>query len=276
MGVTVTEVFRYPVKSCRGERLAEGIVEPWGLAGDRRWMVVGAGGVAMTARDHTPLILVTPSLEGDTAIRLTAPGMPTLTVPVPLAGDLAPVTVSRTDLKAMLAGPEAAAWFTEVTGEPARLVYLDDPTRRQINRDYSLPGETVSFADNLPLLVTSTESLAALNELIAAGPHAAEGPLPMTRFRPNVIVTGAPPWTEDGWRRLRIGTVPFRVARRCDRCVLTTVHPDTAVKGREPLWTLGRHRNWDGKVWFGVKLIPEAAGFGAAIHPGDPVAIVAA
>ncbi|HZZ53760.1 MAG TPA: MOSC domain-containing protein, partial [Trebonia sp.] len=111
---------------------------------------------------------------------------------------------------------------------------------------------------------------AALNDWILEGPRFAEGPLPMTRFRPSVVVAGAPAWAEDGWRRLRIGEVTFRVAKGCDRCVLTTVDPDTAVKGKEPLVTLARHRRWDGKVWFGVNLIPDAPHPGA---PGEPIAV---
>ena len=273
MGIGVTDVFRYPVKSCRGERLAEGIVEPWGLAGDRRWMVVAEDGGPVTARERPALILVTPRLE-DGAIQLTAQGMPELTVKVPADGELVPVNVWGAELVATLADAEAAEWLTAVTGEPSRLVYLDDPTRRAVKPAYGRPGETVSFADALPLLLASSDSLAALNELIATGPHAAEGPLPIVRFRPNVVVSGAAPWAEDGWRRLRIGGVVFRAAKLCDRCVLTTVNPETAVKGREPLWTLARHRRWDGKVWFGVNLVPEAPPPGAIIRPGDPVIVL--
>lgn len=106
------------------------------------------------------------------------------------------------------------------------------------------------------------------------GPGAAEGPLPMTRFRPNVVVAGAPPWAEDGWRRLRIGPVMFRAVKGSDRCVFTTIDPDTAAKGKEPLATLARYRRWDGKTWFGVNLIPDAPPPGAVIRPGDPVEIV--
>ena len=237
-------------------------------------MVADDDGYPITPRDVPPLILVTPRLVDDTAIRLTAPGMPELTVKVPLDGDLVPVEVWGAELLASLAGQEAAAWFTDVVGQPARLVYLDDPTRRAIKPAYCLPGETVSFADGFPLLLASADSLAALNELIAAGPHAAEGPLPITRFRPNVVISGAAPWAEDGWRRVRIGEVTFRVVKHCDRCVFTTVHPDTAVKGREPLWTLARHRGWDGKVWFGVNLIPDTFAPGATIRTGDPVTVL--
>jgi uncharacterized protein len=280
MSIGVTGIYRYPVKSCRGEPLSESAVEPWGLAGDRRWMIVDDDGAVLTAREYPRLVLVTPSVSADGGtIRCAAPGLPELTVPVPVpapvpanhATRLVPVNVWGTDLLAAQAGDEAAEWLTKIVGESVRLVYLDDPTRRSTNPEYSRPTDRVSFADGYPLLLTSEASLAQLNDWIAEGPRAAEGPLPMTRFRPSVQIAGSPAWSEDGWRRIRIGEVPFRVAKGCDRCVFTTIDPGTAVKGKEPLATLARHRRWDGKVWFGVNLIPDGPG---RIRPGDAVAIL--
>ena len=273
MSIKLTDLWRYPVKSCRGERLREAAVEPWGLAGDRRWMIVDADGVPVTAREYPPLVLVTPTLTSD-GIRLASPGLPDLTVPVP-AARLVPVNVWGSELVASLAGDEAAEWLGKIISEPVRLVYLDDPTRRPTDPDYSRAEDRVSFADNYPVLLTTTESLAAINEWIAAGPHAAEAPVPMMRFRPSVVVTGAPAaWAEDGWRRVRIGDVTFRVSRPDDRCVFTTIDPETAVKGREPLVTLARHRRWDGKVWFGIYLIPDERRTGDVIRVGDPVEVL--
>jgi len=273
MPLTVTDMFRYPVKSCRGERLAATPVEPWGLAGDRRWMIVDAYGEVVTAREHPRLVLVTP-LPEDGGIRLTGPDGPDLTVRVPGGEELIPVAVWQSKLLAAPAGAAADAWFSALTGEPVRLVYLDDPTRRRPNPDYSRDGDRVSFADGYPLLLTSGRSLAELNAAIAAGPRAAEGPLPMRRFRPNVVVAGAAPWAEDGWRRLRIGEVTFRAVKGCDRCVLTTIDPDTAATGKEPIATLARTRRWDGKVWFGMNLIPDGPQPGRSVRVGDPVEVL--
>jgi uncharacterized protein YcbX len=152
--LNITRIRRYPVKSCRGEDLTKATVEPWGLAGDRRWMVVSPDGSVLTARERPPLVLVTPSFDG-TAMTLAAPGAPALTVKVPDGDDLVPVNVWGYDLEAAPAGDEAAAWFTQVAGEPIRLVYLDDPTRRRVNPDYSQDSDRVSFADGYPLLLTS-------------------------------------------------------------------------------------------------------------------------
>jgi uncharacterized protein YcbX len=274
MTMKLTDIWRYPVKSCRGQRLERAVVEPWGLAGDRRWMLVDSDGRFVTAREHPSLVLITPQLDAE-GIRLQAPGLPGLTVPVPGAGAaLAPVRVWGSELAAALAVEEAGWWLSKVAGVDVRLVYLDDPARRPANPQFSRAGDLVSFADGFPLLLTGAESLAQVNEWIAAGAHAGEGPLPMTRFRPNVVVAGAAPFAEDEWRLVRIGEVTFRVAKPCGRCVLTTVDPLTAASGREPLATLARYRKRDGKVWFGVNLIPDAPRPGDVIRAGDPVEVL--
>jgi uncharacterized protein len=270
----LTDIWRYLVKSCRGERLAEARVEPWGLAGDRRWMVVDAAGKAVTAREYPRLLLVTPRLADGAHLTFSGPDLPDLTVPVPSAAELVPVSLWSSELVASQAGDEAGAWLSKVIGEPVRLVYLDDPTRRPIKPNYGKAGETVSLADGFPLLLTTQESLDAVNGWIAEGPKAAEGPIPMRRFRPNVVVSGAPAWAEDDWRRIRIGSVTFRSVKGCDRCVLTTVNPDTAAKGHEPIASLARHRRWDGKVWFGVNLIPDDPTAASIILQGDSVEIL--
>jgi uncharacterized protein len=273
MALQLTGIWRYPVKSCRGEELSAAQVEPWGLAGDRRWMIVDAAGRFLTGREYPQLVLVSPRVESG-KITLAGPDGAEVTVPVPSGGKLVPVSVWKSELLAAEADDAASDWLTRIIGTPARLVYLDDPTRRPTNPEHSLDTDRVSFADGYPLLLTSEESLAAVNGWIAAGPRAAEGPVPMRRFRPNVIVSGAPAWAEDNWRRLRIGPVTFRNAKGCGRCVFTTIDPDTAAKGREPLFALARHRRWDNQVWFGVNLIPDNAGPAALIRPGDLVEIL--
>ena len=121
------------------------------------------------------------------------------------------------------------------------------------------------------MVLTSTASLDALNSLIAQGDHPHEGPLPMSRFRPNVVVEGVPAWAEDGWRRIAIGDIRFRVAKPCGRCVITTTDQHTARRGREPLATLTRHRRFDGGLVFGQNLIPENRG---TLRVGDSFTIL--
>ncbi|WP_243653655.1 MOSC domain-containing protein [Pseudonocardia endophytica] len=268
----MTALRRYPVKSCRGHDVDRARVERAGLDGDRRWMLAHPDGSMATARTLHGLVLVVP-VPGPDGLSLSAPGMEPIHVPLPHpSGGLMDVRVHAWDTAGVRAGVEADEWFSQVAGTPLRLLYLEDPGRRRPNPEYSEPDDRVSFADGFPLLLTTEESLAALNAHIADGRNAHEGPMPMTRFRPNVVVSGFPAWAEDGWQRIRIGDAGFRVARGCARCVLTTVDPDTSATGREPLATLARHRRWDQKVWFGQNLIPDDPG--VTIGVDDPVEVV--
>ncbi|MGC5038768.1 MOSC domain-containing protein [Streptomyces sp. DT190] len=263
----------HPVKAVRGLAPREAAVEPWGLAGDRRWLLVDDGGKVVTQRQQPRLALAAAELLPDGGVRLSAPGREPLTVPVPRPIGTVPVQIFRDKVEAVPAeDPAAHAWWSSYLGIGVRLAYLDEPaTRRPLDPRYARPGETVSFADGFPLLLTTTASLDALNSLIAQGDHADEGPLPMDRFRPNVVVAGTGPWAEDDWTRIAVGEVTFRVAKPCGRCVVTTTDQGTSERGREPLHSLGRHRRLDGKLVFGQNLVPLSRG---TIRLGDPVTIL--
>lgn len=273
MAPTLTEIRRHPIKSCAGHRVGSAVVEPWGLAGDRRWMVVDDDGAPITARDVNRMVLIRPEPTA-TGLRLTFPDLPTLEVAVPGRGLQVPVQVWGSHLSAASVGAEAEAWIGKAVGRPARLVHLDDPQRRPTDPRFSEPGDRVSFADAYPLLLATEESLAALNDEILAASYAGREPLPVSRFRPNVVVAGFEPWAEDDWRRVRIGDAVFRAVKGCDRCVLTTVDPDTGLREKEPVATLARIRRWDGKTWFGVNLIPDSPG--VSIRVGDDVEVLEA
>ncbi|PWI41749.1 MOSC N-terminal beta barrel domain-containing protein [Streptomyces sp. ICBB 8177] len=267
----------YPVKSVQGPAPGEAAVEPWGLAGDRRWLVVDKDGRAITQREQPRLALARarPATGGGAAhggITLDAEGMEELTVAAPAAGDAEPARIFGDPVDVVAAGAEAGAWFSAFLGVRARLAYLDDPARRRpIEPEYSLPGETVSLADSHPLLLAASASLGALNSLVAEGDRVQEGPLPMDRFRPNAVIDGTGAWAEDGWRVVRIGEVVFRVAKPCARCVITTTDQATAARGREPLRTLARHRRIGDGLMFGVKLIPCSTG---TLRVGDTFSVL--
>ncbi|GAA5183097.1 MOSC domain-containing protein [Rugosimonospora acidiphila] len=260
----------YPVKSCRRLEHGRATVHRWGLDGDRRWMVTDGTGRMLTQREEPRMTQIRPEIVGG-ALVLRAEGAGELRVPAQPA-DLEPITIWRTTVPLSRVGEEADVWLSAVLERKVRLYYLDDPTRRPINPDYSTPDDRVSLADGYPLLLANSASLAALNDWLAEeSPN--EGPLPMTRFRPNAVVDGAAPWAEDEWlgRRVRIGAVTFRVPKPCDRCVITTTDQETGARGREPLRTLARHRNVNQGLLFGVNLIPDGRG---EIAVGDEVAVL--
>ncbi len=279
MTITVTDLAVHPVKSTAIRPVAAAEVRPWGLAGDRQWMVVDPGGTLVSARELRALFRVvadTPETEPGLGVplRLRSRGFDPLDVVEP-GTDLVDVRLHGHDLQGRPAAEDAHQWLRDVTGRPdLRLVWCDDPTRRSFDRDWARPGDHAAYADSCPLTLASHSSLARLNDWIAEGAveRGAEppAPLPITRFRANVVVSGAPAFAEDDWERVTIGTVSFRKPKRVDRCVMTTISPDDLSSTAEPIRTLARHRLADQMTWFAVHLIPESTG---RIAVGDPVKV---
>ncbi|MFJ6698991.1 MOSC domain-containing protein [Streptomyces sp. NPDC091272] len=259
----------YPVKATRGCAPRELAIEPWGPVGDRRWLLTDASGKGITQREHPRLALAGSEPLPGGAVRLSAPGLDPLEVSVPAPVRTVPVTLFGDKYEAVPAGSAADAWWGAYLGCEVRMVHMDDPAhRRLIHPDFGRAGESVSFADGFPLLVTTLSSLDALNSLIAQGDMPDEGPLPMNRFRPNLVLAGTAPWAEDGWRRITVGEVSFRVAKPSGRCVVTTTDQATAERGKEPLRTLAKHRRSAGMLVFGQNVVPEGTG---VLRIGDPV-----
>lgn len=273
MQPTVASLWRYPVKSCRGESLERVEVEPWGVAQDRRWMVVDPAGTMVTARELNRLLVVHPTLT-DVGLRLAVAAEPAVEVPVPDPAEQVPISIWSSRLTAADAGEAAARWLSDTLGRPLRLVHLDDPRRRATSPVYSGPDDRVSLADGYPLLLTTTASADVVSE-------AADAPVPMHRYRPNLVVEGTQPWAEDAWRRFRIGDVTFRVVKGCARCVMTTMEPDhdagSVARGPEPTRTLARLRRFGKGVWFGVNVIPDhPLPADATLAVGDAVEVLEA
>lgn len=270
----------HPVKSLAAYARSEAAVEPWGLDGDRRWMLVDAAAKAVTQRQRARMALISARPLPGGAIELSAPGTAPLTVEVPAPGRTVTVELFTHKVEVVEASGDAHAWLGAYLGEEVRLVHLDAPAHRRLippehserlSPEHARPGETVSFADEFPLLLASVSSLDALNSLIEQGEYADEGPLPMNRFRPNVVVAGSPAWAEDDWQRIAVGEVTFRVVNSCGRCVMTTTDQVTAERGKEPLRTLARHRRAGTSLLFGRHLIPDNTG---VIRVGDPVRVL--
>lgn len=246
---------RYPVKSLYRLSPREAVVEPWGLRGDRRWMLARPSGLAVTQRDLPALAGFRPEPAEDGGLLITDPDGATLHVPAPRTPSVRG-EVFGWAFAAAEADEKAQLWFRERLDDPElRLLHLSDPRARPIDPAFGEPGETVSMADGYPLLAVTTASLAALNDWLVAGGGEA---LPVSRFRPNVVIDGTEPWEEDHWRRLRIGELTFRAVKPCGRCVVTTTDQEVGERrGAEPLRTLQKRRRFDKKAAFGVNLIPE-------------------
>ena len=265
----IGDVTIYPVKSCAPAALRSARVHPRGLEFDRRFMLVDGAGRTITGREFPSLLQVRPGIE-EGGLRLRAPGMPDLLAGNDEGGETHPVFVFSDPCPARSGGEEADRWFRSYLGTECRLVRMDADCRRAVPAEIGgRPGDEVSFADECPLLLTSEASLADLDARLPR-------PVPMERFRPNLVVRGAAaPYDEDHWRRIRIGGIEFDCAQACKRCVFTTIDPRTGARdeNQEPLRTLSTYRRRGaGGPAFGIHLIPRGEG---AVEAGDVVEVLA-
>ncbi|WP_040156848.1 MOSC domain-containing protein [Mobilicoccus massiliensis] len=268
MTVRLTAIGIHPVKSTAIRRVAQADVGFAGLRGDREWMVVDETGEMISARVEPRLFTITASTPatGDTAadLLLEAPGLSPLEVSHPQA-DAVDVRLFRTkELVARPAGAEADAWIRQAVGrDDLRLVWCHDPRRRRLRRGRE--GDHAAFQDGYPVTLLSEESVAQVDAWMGEDARARgetpPAPISARRFRPNLLVEGAPAaFAEDDWERVRIGDVVLRRAKLVDRCVMTTIDPDDLSRGKDPIRTLAAHRRWDGSTWCAVHYIPEATG----------------
>jgi uncharacterized protein YcbX len=257
--ITVTGLYVYPIKSCRGLALQTAEVADRGFAHDREWLVVDPGGRFMTQRDWPALARVAVSLRPD-GLTVVADGMPELEVTTPASrAARRHVTIWKDTCTSRVAGPEAAAWFSDLLGTGCELVWLPPEEARQVDLAVARPGDRVGFADGFPFLVISQASLDELNRRLVT-------PVPMGRFRPNIVVDGCEPHAEDGWSRITIRDVTFSVVKPCARCVITTTDQGTGRRSPEPLRTLAAYRTTNGEVLFGQNLVHSGRG---GIRLGD-------
>lgn len=238
----VSGLFVYPIKSCRGYALDTARLGRRGIAHDREFALT-ANGRVLTQRECPTMALIEPILDGDGLV-ISAPGMAALVLRANDTGDRRQVEVWGDLCVGVDQGDAAADWFTAFLGMTCRLVRMADDHVRPVDIE-ALPGREVGFADGYPLLLIGEGSLDALN---ARMPR----PLPMDRFRPNIVVSGASPYAEDGWDHIRIGQQELRVSKPCVRCVVTTTDQQTGERGVEPLRTLSEYRRSPlGGVTFG-------------------------
>lgn len=244
----------YPVKSCGGIAVREWEVDAFGLRYDRRWMVATPDGRFLSQRECPALALVRPEIAPP-HLRLTAPEMPELVLALnPMGGRPVLVTVWSDRVMAVAPDHKADDWISRVVGEECFLAYFPDDVIRPVDRSWAPDGGRTGFADGFPFLLIGDASLADLNGRL-------EIPLPMNRFRPNLVVSGGVAFAEDGWRHITIGGIPMQVVKPCARCVTTTVNQATGRRaGDEPLRTLATFRRVDGKVMFGQNVVHYGTG----------------
>jgi hypothetical protein len=243
---TVSSLFMYPIKSCRGIAVRELIFDRRGPVFDRRWMVVDEKGRFISQRSHPRLALIQPVLA-DGQLRVLLDGFDPLTVPEQ-AASRREVSVWSFTGHAEDLGDQAAEWFTRVLRARTRLVRFAADLVRPTSQSHTTLESELAFADGYPALLTSVESLGDLNRRL-------ERPVPMNRFRPNIVVRDCQPFEEDTWKHLRGPELDLAVVKPCDRCKITTIDQRTLVTSKEPLRTLSRFRRTEEGVMFGQNCI---------------------
>lgn len=250
---SLTQIYRYPLKSCSPQRLEAVELAPLGLAGDRRWMLVDqTSGKFVTGRELGVLVQLRVDYPVDpdySQIDLRWPGSAAL--------HARPTTSRRsvelwgTRIEAAVAEVQVNHALSNWLGRNVELVYFDALSSRALDHKYAAPDDQTAFADGFPVLLCTQSSLNVLNEKLSE-------PISMLRFRPNLVIDGAfPAHAEDHWRQLRIGEALFDVAKPCVRCVFTTVDPESGTRDKlgEPLNTLKTYRRSEKGICFGINLI---------------------
>ncbi|MGH3837890.1 MAG: MOSC domain-containing protein [Pseudonocardiaceae bacterium] len=247
----IVELSYYPVKGCAGTSVCDAMLTTRGLAHDRSFMVIGEDGVFRNQRRTPRMALIRPELStGGGQLTLRAPGADVLRADVDLAAARRDVELFGVPYQGIDQGDAVAGWLSEMLGEPSRLVRVPPEHDRVTNGQ--TPG-TAGYADSSPLLVTSLSSLDMLNERIA---ERGGEPVPMNRFRPNIVIGGwDEPHIEDRARRIKTDDAELGYAKLAIRCVVPTVDQESGMKaGPEPLRTLaGYRRATEGGVTFGVR-----------------------
>jgi uncharacterized protein YcbX len=261
----VSQLFIYPIKSLGGIALDTAQLTDRGLQHDRRWMLIDKDNRFLSQREHAQMALFKIELETDSLkVTYTTDGS-TINIPFkPLKQDLLNVTIWDDTCTGQLVSDVVDAWFTVKLGIPTRLVYMPNETHRATDPRYTTQGTIASFADAYPALLIGQASLDDLNNRLAE-------PLPMNRFRPNIVFEGGEPYSEDLMDHISMSGIDMYGVKLCARCIMTTIDQQTAIKYKEPLKTLASYRRKGNKILFGQNLAFNSTG---VLNIGDEINVL--
>ena len=262
--LSVSQLFIYPIKSLGGISVDKAETTDRGFRYDRRWMLINEHNEFMTQRDFPQMCLLQPSIiENGIRIRHKKSFVEFF---LPFDGEESDeiiVQIWNDYCRARLVSKAADAWFSEMLSVPCRIVFMPEETQRAVNNNYAINQEVTSFSDAFPFLIIGQSSLDDLNKKL-------DVPLPVNRFRPNIVFTGGEAYEEDHMQHFTINDIDFYGVKPCARCPITTIDQENATKAKEPLRTLGNYRTHHNKVFFGQNLLHKGEG---TIHVGDAIII---
>ncbi len=262
----VTHLFVYPIKSLGGFSLQTAEITGTGFKHDRRWMLVDENNLFLSQRSHPQMALLQ-TAETATGIEVFHKNNPSLSIIIPFTNEnTAVIKVQVWDdiCDAIVVNNLCNEWFSTMLQINCKLVYMPENTKRLVDKRYAGNEEITSFSDGYPLLMIGQSSLDNLNEKLLE-------PLPMNRFRPNIVFTGGHAHIEDEMREFAIQENNFLGVKPCSRCIMTTINQQTAEKEKEPLTTLATYRMKNNKIYFGQNVLQQQNGF---ISVGDEIKIL--
>ncbi|EOR95704.1 Flavodoxin reductases (ferredoxin-NADPH reductases) family 1 [Arcticibacter svalbardensis MN12-7] len=249
----ITELFIYPIKSLSGISVNQAEVTSRGFKYDRRWMLVDEHNRFLTQREHPQMALIQVHIT-NTGLQVSHPLHGSLNIPFHnLDQNKLPVVIWDDTCDAEFVGDQQDAWFSTVLNTKCRLVYMPDDSKREVDQRYAKSGIITSFSDGYPFLLIGQASLDDLNSHL-------QQPLPIDRFRPNIVFQGGQPYEEDRMNAITIAGIQFYGVKLCARCTITTIDQQTGIKDKEPLKTLATYRLKNNKVLFGQNLTHEGSG----------------
>jgi hypothetical protein len=261
----ISELYIYPIKSLPGVALQQARATDRGFEHDRRWMLVDENNLFISQREAPQMTQFIVSIEenGLNVKHKTIKGsinIPFKTPPsvqrTPMEGGrgaATTVTIWDDTCTAEFVSNEADDWFSDALDIKCRLVHMPDDSRRIVDQNYA-PGDNItSFADAYPFLIIGQASLDELNSRLAK-------PLPMNRFRPNMVFTGGTPSEEDLIGHFTINQIDFYGVKLCARCPIPTINQENGARGKEPLKTLAKYRQKNNKIYFGQNLVHKGEG----------------
>lgn len=259
----ISELFIYPIKSLGGIGVQQAYLTDRGFKYDRSWLLIDKNNVFLTQRDIPKMAMLQTTI-GETGLTVFQKHDHSLYLQIPfdaIGGETLSVTIWDDTCQAQLISPDIDAWFTAALGIDCRLVYMPEHSRREVDPKYATQQELTSFSDGYPTLIIGQASLDDLNARLQI-------PVPMNRFRPNIVFTGGTAFAEDDMKAFRINNIEFSGVKLCSRCMITTINQETGETGKDPLRTLSQYRMQNNKVLFGQNLLHKGEGW---IRVGDKI-----
>ncbi len=263
---TVSQLFIYPIKSLGGFQVPSAQLTDRGFKHDRRWMLVDEQNQFLTQREYPVMCLLQTSIENN-MLKVLDKRDTADYIYVPLVYEVTPtinVKVWDDECQAQEVNEEANKWFSHKLAMPCRLVYMPDISKRRVDERFAKEQEITAFSDGYPLLIIGQASLDDLNSRLPQ-------PLPVDRFRPNIVYTGGTPYAEDSMAHFKINNINFYGVKLCARCNVTTINQQNASKSKEPLKSLAAFRQKNNKIYFGQNLLFHQTG---TITAGDAIEVV--